>query len=196
MFKNIRKKVNAVLPDIENLYLSGSGASTPSPSRESQQITANNNAHRINSSKLIPPSVVNLNAGCDILEYNESIWEEIHSINEQNASKAQCIDLVIESLTDRVNKKIIDLSDINVSLEVIPNLVKTVQNCSNVMYDVNKKCSDVEKGLVELENLIEALHLQDRQLDRKLELAMYREKKLSKLLALDCSMNFRVRFYS
>lgn len=182
MFKNIRKKVNAVLPDIENLYLSSSGTTTPSPSREPKQASPNNNVNRISSPKTLTPSIVNLSAGCDILEYNESIWEEIHSINEQNASKAQCIDLVIESLTDRVNKKIIDLSDINVSLEAIPNLVKTVQNCSNVMYDVNKKCSEVEKGLVELENLIEALHLQDRQLDRKLELAMYRERKLSEFI--------------
>lgn len=99
-------------------------------------------------------------------------------MNEQNASKAQCIDLVIESLTDRLNKKLVDLSDINVSLEAIPNIVKTVQNCSNIMYDVNKKCTDVEKGLVELENLIEVLQLQEKQLDRKLEIAMYKEKKL------------------
>lgn len=178
MLKNFRKKINSVLPDIENLYLTSSGASTPSPSREPKLPSPLNGNKPLLTPKSSRPSAVNLSAGCDILEYNESIWEEIHSVNEQNASKAQCIDLVIESLTDRVNKKLIDLSDINVSLEAIPNIVKTVQNCSNVMYDVNKKCAEVEKSLVELENLIEALQLQEKQLDSKLEMAMYKERKL------------------
>lgn len=185
MFKNIRKKVNSVLPDIESLYLTGSGTSstTQSPAssrRESTLSSPTNGNLRMHSPKISAPinSNINFSAGCDVLEYNESIWEEIHSVNEQNASKAQCIDLVIESLTDGLNKRLVDLSDINVSLEMIPNIVKTVQDCSNVMYDVNKKCAEVEKGLVELENLIEALHLQDQQLDKKLEMAMYKERKL------------------
>lgn len=184
MFKSIRKRVNSVLPDIENLYLtSNSGPSTPTtPIREPNHPSPkNNNRSPITSNKLTgtpAPGAINLSAGCDILEYNESIWEEIHSVNEQNASKAQCVDLVIESLTNRLNKKLVDLSDINVSLEAIPNIVKTVQNCSNIMYDVNKKCTDVERGLVELENLMEVLQLQEKQLDRKLEIAMYKERRL------------------
>lgn len=189
MFKSIRKKVNSVLPDIEGLYLTGSGTATTSTTktptsslREPSIPSPTNGNLRVHSPKSNAPinGAINFSAGCDILEYNESIWEEIHSINEQNASKAQCIDLVIESLTARLKTRLVDLSDINVSLEAIPNIVKTVQDCSNVMYDVNKRCADVEKGLIELENLIEALHLQDQQLDRKLEMAMYKERKLGK----------------
>lgn len=195
MFQSIRKKVNSVLPDIESLYGTATSPTTTTSTTQIGQQTSprrsmpspTNSNLRLHSPKMNYPTngAINFSAGCDILEYNESVWEEIHSMNEQNASKAQCIDLVIESLTDGLNKKLVDLSDINVSLETIPNIVKTVQDCSNVLHDVNKKCSDVERGLCELENLIEALHLQDRQLDRKLEMAMYREKKLGKF---DCGL--------
>lgn len=179
MFKNFRKKMTAVLPDIENLYLS-SGASMSTIYKNSMGSSSQSSfaMHNNNNYKSNWPPLVDFTAGCDILEHNENLWEKVHAANEDNAAKSMEVDEIINGLTDQINKRLIDLSDINVSLEAIPNLVKTVQNCSNVMHDVNKKCFEVEKQLVELENLIEVLQLQEKQLDSKFEMAMYKERKL------------------
>ena len=167
------------MPDIENLYLANSSASTTY-----RNIITGTTLSPKSYRKVQPcwPTSVSSIAGCGILDRNEKFWEELHSANEENARKAEEIDVIIETITDSVNKRLVDLSDVNISLEAIPNLVKTVQNCSNVMHDVNKKCAEVEKQLAEFENLIEALQLQEKQLDHKFEMALYKERKLGEFV--------------
>lgn len=173
--------MNSVLPDMETLYL-------PSPAPSSSMPIPSSNAYRTPSKTdankrdtfWANSSVINFNAGCSLLERNERTWEGLHATNESNATKAETIDKVIANITDNINKQVIDLSDINVSLEAIPQLVKTIEKCSNVMLIINEGCIEVEKELYELEDLMEVLQLQEKQLDKKFEMALYKERKLGK----------------
>lgn len=105
----------------------------------------------------------------------------MHATNEVNARKAELCDQLIATITDNINKSAIDLSDINVSLEAIPNLITTIGNCSATMHDINAKCADVERQMFELEDLMEVLQMQETQLDSKFDMAMFKERKLANL---------------
>lgn len=48
------------------------------------------------------------------------------------------------------------------------------------MIEINDKCSEVENQLYELQNLMEVLQLQEKQLDSRFEMAMFKERKLGK----------------
>lgn len=177
--------MNLVLPDIENLYLPHTTLATTTSSSSSlstHSFGAYKGPSKTDGNRRrtcwTNSSVINFNAGCSVLEQNERIWEELHATNECNATKAETIDKVIVNVTDNINKQIIDLSDINVSLEAIPQLVKTIEKCSNLMLTINEKCIEVEKELYELEDLMEVLQLQEKQLDKRFEMALYKERKL------------------
>lgn len=190
MFQNLRKKVNSVLPDIENMYLSSSNIATPSTSSPNKVLnqlgllvsTQINSDHtKLLSTQWPHSDTINFNAGCKMLEHNEKHWEEIHAANESNAQKAELCDAMISKLNESIKKRCIDLNDINVSLEIIPNIVQTIENCSSIMIEINEKCTDVENQLFELEDLMEVLELQEKQLDRKFEMAMFKERKLGSI---------------
>ncbi|XP_055318498.1 dysbindin protein homolog [Sitodiplosis mosellana] len=194
MFQNLRKKVNAVLPDIENMYLSSPtiapSASSPNkvlnhlglliPSTSASSSTSSDHT-KITSTQWPNSDAINFGAGCELLDRNEKIWEELHAANESNAKKAETCDEMISNLTESIKKRCIDLSDINISLEIIPNIVQTIENCSTIMIEINDKCTEVENQLFELEDLMELLQLQEKQLDRKFEMAMFKERKLANL---------------
>lgn len=188
MFQNLRKRVNAVLPDIENMYLTTTNIapSTSSPNKVLNQLgllipssSSNEHTKASSSSTQWPLSdTINFSAGCKLLDRNEKNWEEIHLANELNAKKAETCDVLISKLSDTIKKRCIDLSDINVSLEIIPNIVQTIESCSTIMIEINDKCTEVENQLYELDDLMELLQLQEKQLDSKFEMAMFKEKKL------------------
>lgn len=175
MFKNLRKRINTVLPDIENIYLGGLSNSSPhtSPSRDFNSLA---------SSSWTRSAPVNLEAGCLLLEQNEKSWEKLHAANEANASKAEICDRIIAKLTENAKQKAIDLADMNLSLEAIPQLNQTIENCAKIVMEINVKCSEVERQLFELEDLNETLHLQENKLNSKFELAIFKEQKLGRSL--------------
>lgn len=180
MFKNLRKRINTVLPDIENIYTSTS-SSTRNTLGALTRTSAPNDRIKPKLSPWSRSAAINFDAGCALLERNEKVWEELHAANEINAKKAENCDQLIANITDNINKSAIDLSDINVSLEAVPNLITTIGNCSTIMHEINAKCMDVEKQLFELEDLMEVLQLQEKQLDSKFEMAMFKERKLASL---------------
>lgn len=188
MFQNLRKKVNAVLPDIENMYLSSApSASSPNKVLNHLGLLIPSTSTSIPSSSdhtKVPPTQwpnsdeINFSAGCEMLERNEKVWEELHAANEANAAKAEKCDTLISNLSESIRKRNVDLSDINKSLEIIPNIVQTIENCSTIIIEINEKCTEVENQLFELEDLVELLQLQEKQLDYKFEMAMFKERKL------------------
>lgn len=187
MFQNFKKKMNEVLPDIENMYLSGAtAASAASTSKVLNHLGSLIPSSNSNDNMKIPSThwpnsdAINFCTGCKLLERNETIWEELHLANESNAKKAETCDTIISTVSESIRKRCVDLSDINVSLEIIPNIVQTIENCSTIMIEINDKCSEVENQLYELQNLMEVLQLQEKQLDSRFEMAMFKERKLGK----------------
>lgn len=181
MFKNLRKRINTVLPDIENIY-----TTTTSSTRNTLDAFVHRPGTSSDSVKTKLPSwskstSVNFEAGCGLLERNEKVWQELHAANEVNAAKADVCDRLITNIADNINKRAIDLSDVNVSLEALPNLMKVIGQCSTIMHDINAKCMEMEKQLFEFEDLMDVLRLQEKQLDSKFEMAMFKERHLANL---------------
>lgn len=185
MFQNLKKKVNEVLPEIENIYLTSttvaSAASTSKVLNHLGSLIPTTNSHdnlKAPSTHWPNSDAINFNAGCKLLERNENIWEQLHLANESNAKKAETCDTIISRVSESIQKRCVDLSDINVSLEIIPNIVQTIENCSSIMIEINDKCGEIENQLYELQDLMEVLQLQEKQLDSKFEMAMFKERKL------------------
>lgn len=193
MFQKLRNKVNAVLPDIESIYISSAASlsTVSSPLKTINPLSSfATNSGKLASNDLSTAAsaasslhwpntqAINFNAGCALLQRNEGVWKDIHAANETNASKAAECDRLISGIKESIAKHANDLVDINVSMEQIPNILRTVANCSAVVGDISRQCADVEEQLYELEDLLEVLELQEKQLDRKFEMAMFKERKL------------------
>lgn len=175
MFKKFRKRINAVLPDIENLQISTiTSPSTSYPIDSPSQ----NDQTRSKSAPWLQTKRINFDAGCSLLEQNENDWREIHSKNELNAKKAGLCDQLIKNVLKNIETSSRNLNEIELLLDNTQYLIQSINECSTIVIKLNEACSDVENSLFELEDLFDVLELQERQLDSKFEMAMYKEQKL------------------
>lgn len=184
MFGNIRKKLNSVIQEglsisenISSHYIKPSSPKSPQSPRTPGSVGSP--ATPTNLPASVPP-FINLYAGCDLLAINERQWTEIRDLNEQNAKKAEEIDASILEIRDRTERTLTTIQDVNVTLAALPVVVTALNNCVDVIKDVGAKCETLEKKMMELEDLLEVLELQEKQLDHRFEMAMYKEKKLGK----------------
>lgn len=177
MFKNLRKRINSVLPDIENLQINSVSTSSPTYPVDS---TSQNDQTRSKSAPWLQTTSINFDAGCTLLERNEKDWREIHSKNESNASKAESCDKLIKNVLKNIETSARNINEVELLLDNTQYLIQTINECSAVVIKINEACTDVEKSLFELEDLLEVLELQERKLDSKFEMAMYKEQKLGK----------------
>lgn len=169
MFNNFKKKINSVIQD--GLQFSETvSANLKVPS--SPKFT--------DSQTTFVPNSVNLFAGREILEKNERNWSALHTLNEENASRASQINEQILTIRNRSDKLFTDVSDLNISLVSLPTVINALNGCMEVIDDIGKMCRSFEAKLYDLEDLLDVLELQERQLDHRFEMAMYKEKKLGK----------------
>ncbi|RZF45483.1 hypothetical protein LSTR_LSTR009354 [Laodelphax striatellus] len=124
---------------------------------------------------------VNLNAGGEILQHYQKKWNELHAIAEENAKKAQDVDDYIISLDADVAKKLTNIESFNAQLLRMPQVVDGVHSLIRNIGTLQNSIDKVEKLLIQLEDIVETQHLQEEQLEKRFELAMYREKKLADL---------------
>ncbi|GAB0091287.1 Dysbindin protein homolog [Sergentomyia squamirostris] len=187
MFGNIRKKLNSVIQEGLNISenISSSYINKPSSPKSPKSPNTPSSPGTPNTPGASPcttvPPFINLYAGCDLLAVNESQWSEIRNLNEQNARKASEIDGSIVEIRDKTEKTLTTIQDLNVTLAALPVVVTALNGCVDVIQDVGAKCATLEKKLMELEDLLEVLELQEKQLDHRFEMAMYKEKKLAAL---------------
>ncbi|XP_022205176.1 dysbindin protein homolog [Nilaparvata lugens] len=124
---------------------------------------------------------VNINAGGEILQHYQRKWNELHAIAEENAIKAQDVDDCISSLEMNVTKKLTSIENLNSQLVRIPQVIDGVHSLIRNIGTLQNSIDKVEKLLIQLEDIVETQHMQEEQLEKRFELAMYREKKLADL---------------
>uniref|UniRef100_A0A6B2E7U2 Dysbindin protein n=1 Tax=Phlebotomus kandelakii TaxID=1109342 RepID=A0A6B2E7U2_9DIPT len=184
MFGSIRKKLNSVIQEGLNISenISSHYSKSSSPKSPQSPVTPGSTGSPGHSSlpQSVPP-FINLYAGCDLLAINERQWSEIRDLNEQNAKKAEEVDASILEIRDRTERTLTTIQDLNVTLAALPVVVTTLNGCVDVINDVGAKCETLEKKMMDLEDLLEVLELQEKQLDHRFEMAMYKEKKLAAL---------------
>lgn len=180
MFSDFKKRMSAVIQEgrtisesLSNTYIrqQHSPVHIPIPSPLSS---------RNSSSYVDVPLLVDSTAGCAYLAQQEQSWREIHKGTEANAATAEQIDREIQTILSNTGNCMTQLSDLNSSLGCIPEINQQLSKCTEMVQAIAKDCQNVQQSLFELEDLLEVLELQERQLNRKFEMAMYREKKMGK----------------
>lgn len=163
MFGSLRSKFQTVQ---EGISASIRGLSIAEPSKSKKSINTRN---------------VNYNAGADILHHFQLQWNELHELAEENAGKAQEADVLISTIYEKLQQEWNHVTCLNNTLAYIPKINNAIQDLMDQIGNLQEMFEEVEGALYRLEDLNEMLDLQNRQLDHRFQLAMYKEKKLIEL---------------
>lgn len=173
MIQNLRRRAEAALADIESLNLSS--ASTANKS------VKNNIALKSPTKSNVDSSYGNYLAGCNLIKEKENVWRDLHMAAEINASKSRACDESISNISDSIRKTSIALSDANISFDEIPNVIRTIENCSAIMLDIKGKTADIEALMIELSDVFEAFQLQKEKFAKNVDMIKFKEQKLAEL---------------
>ncbi|KAK9298612.1 hypothetical protein QLX08_008098 [Tetragonisca angustula] len=124
---------------------------------------------------------VNYNAGADILHRFQLQWNELHELAEENAGKAQEADKLIGTIYEKLEQEWKNITCLNNTLAYIPKINNAIQDLMDQIGTLQEMFEEVEGAIYRLEDLNEMLDLQNRQLDHRFQLALYKEKKLAEL---------------
>ncbi|KAJ6632798.1 Dysbindin protein like [Pseudolycoriella hygida] len=174
MFGDFRKKLNSVIQEgRENLSISYIRTSSSNESSTRQSL---------DTSPLSNPFInINFEAGCKYLESRENQWKEIHQMNDDNAARAEEIDENITNIKDTATRVLTEVNDFNIMLTSLPTVSQTLRLCSELAVELGKNCKNVEKELVELEDMQDRLKLEADKRKHHREMAVYKDKKLVEL---------------
>lgn len=126
---------------------------------------------------------VNYNAGADLLLKYQNEWSELHKLSEENAALAQAVDASIGILHNTCERSWNSVGQAALALAGVPQVLAEVQNLMVQLGDLMTAFDDVELGLAKLEDTVETQELQERQLDHRFQLALYKERRLAELEA-------------
>ena len=124
---------------------------------------------------------VNLNAGAQLLLRYQTEWHDGHHLAEENASKAQAIDEIIGDLHVTFEKQWVNVTQLNSMMAALPQVISSTQSLMEQLAILQESFDEVEHNLLQLEDIVETQELQERQLDHRFQLALYKEKKLQEL---------------
>ncbi|XP_014481052.1 PREDICTED: dysbindin protein homolog [Dinoponera quadriceps] len=133
------------------------------------------------SKKSINVRNVNYDAGADILHRFQLQWNELHELAEENAGKAQAADTLVSGIYEKLQHEWNSVTCLNSTLAYIPKINNAIQDLMDQIGNLQEMFEEVEGALYRLEDLNEMLDLQNRQLEHRFQLAMYKEKKLLEL---------------
>ena len=119
-----------------------------------------------------------LNAGTEILTHYQEQWAELHNLNEENAKTAEKLAEKINVLHSKTVRDCDNVIDITQLLNSTPTVNKSMEMCCQQIAHLHKSFENVEKGILDLEDLIERIELEKRKVEHKYQLALYKEKKM------------------
>lgn len=180
MFSDLRKKFSSVIQ--EGITISETLSNNiRQASTDLQETSGGNPLSGIKySCSETMPTCIKITAGYSYLELQKKQWQEMHELNELNAMLAIDIDKQIHNLKDTSAKIGTNISDLNVSLMALPNINTILKKCIDLTKGIKLDCTKVEHSLYEFEDLIKILDQQEKQLNYKFEMALYKKKKLGK----------------
>ncbi|KAG1655428.1 Dysbindin-A [Nymphon striatum] len=137
------------------------------------------------------------NAGSEILQEYQSLWKEIHENSEKNAKTADESDRIITDICSVVEKEWTQIKQLNYEVCMLPQLTNGIQELMTKIGDIEGLFEDVHSSLINLENMIDEGKMQEKKLDERFHLAMYKERKLAEFetfkFHLDCQLKAKVR---
>lgn len=119
----------------------------------------------IGSRMPLPLNVINV--GADILKHFQNQWVELHTLNECNVMKIQIIAEHIREVHDKTEKQKREFASLNDWMSSLPSLTDNLNHCAERLTNVYSLCDDIERELGELEDLIEKIETETRNMDEK-----------------------------
>lgn len=127
---------------------------------------------------------ISQNAGADLLHHYQKQWEEMHNFDAENAKRAEEVDALIGNLHKQCEQELAAIRQLNSQLKALPALQSSIMMLMGKIGELEGIFEEVEDALINLEDTIETQELQERQLDHRFQLALYKEKKLADFEAL------------
>lgn len=122
---------------------------------------------------------ISLNAGADLLHHYQQLWAELHENDATNAKKAEEVDTTLGNLHSYCFEHLSLIRQLNTQFAALPQLQTSILDLMGKIGELEGVFEEVEDALMNLEDVIEIQELQERQLDHRFQLAMYKEKKLA-----------------
>ncbi|KAL1455092.1 hypothetical protein WDU94_009211 [Cyamophila willieti] len=132
--------------------------------------------------------VKNIHAGGDMLHRCLTQWNEMHTLSEENAQKAQDADEKISKICNHTNSQLSQIMKLCFSLNVLPKLVDKTKDVINQTKNLEVLFNDLENSLTYLEEIIQVQKVQETQLEKRFKLALHKENKLKQLEILRGSL--------
>ncbi|XP_017773580.1 PREDICTED: dysbindin protein homolog [Nicrophorus vespilloides] len=129
----------------------------------------------------IDGSCVDCEAGTQILQHFQQEWEDLHRKNEENAERAEQLAEIISETHRTITNKNAYITKINQLIGATPCLKDTVEQCARQISELHQLFEDVEKALVDFEDVIEEVELQHMKNEHRYQLALYQEKRIANL---------------
>lgn len=119
---------------------------------------------------------VNLNAGGSILQHFQKHWEELHKNNEENAKLADNVAKTIDQITREIN---VNKENIKALTQLVSNsnLTENISNCLQAVSTLYETATNVEDGLIKLEQLIDEVQFQKLKSQHGYHLVQYEKRK-------------------
>lgn len=173
MFGNLKRKFHSVLN--EGISLSDS---LPSLGISNTLSALSVSTTSLETNPVPNVSGIDFHAGHTIVAKNESDWYDLHLLNEENATRAETVHNQICTIKHNVERSSTFMHDINSTLQSLPVLIQSLKESKKLIESINMKHIKLEEKMNELQDIIESEELQSKQLDQKLQLSVYQEKKL------------------
>ncbi|KAL5276877.1 DTNBP1 family protein [Megaselia abdita] len=169
MLNNFKKKLTNVIQEGKTLSenFSTLKLSIPSTPKESYEFGF--------------PTNINVSAGCALLDHYERSWEDLHGGTVENARLADKVDSKITSLRTKAKTMETNISDMNSCLLRVPAIRENLKNCLEKITEIRSLCETVELGIVGLQDVVEQCDVQEKQLEEKYQLSLYKQRKMTDL---------------
>lgn len=194
MFSGLKKRVSSVLAEgrilsetLSNTYIRQNssssttttvGITSPAATPTAGRNTPTNVATATALASDFPHQLLNASAGVSQLASQELAWQQIHAGTVANAAAADACDAQIQLVRSQTERSAVAVSDMQHSLCAVPAISRQLIECRQMLGDIGELCGRIELGLHGLEDVLEELELQERQLQLNIDLAVYRDGKM------------------
>lgn len=127
------------------------------------------------------PNTIHVSAGCALLDHYENSWKNVHNGTLESISLAERVDQKIIALQSNIKTMETNISDMNSCLQKVPAIRDTLKNCLDKICEIRNLCEKVELGIVGLQDVCETCDMQEKKLDEKYQLSLYKQKKIKDL---------------
>ncbi|XP_054275626.1 uncharacterized protein LOC128994840 isoform X2 [Macrosteles quadrilineatus] len=113
----------------------------------------------------------------------------MHKLAEENANIAKKVDDRIGHLHGEVTRQWQGMTQLAAALNTVPSLCSRTDQIICQIEDVQRLVEEVEASLLHLADIVELKELQERQLDKRFQLAIHSEKRLAQLDSLRAKLS-------